>query len=126
PQDELEQLQPFDPDDARALFEAAGVDTISFVYPTSSNMPDYVNILVQQLQNVGVEVRPEPLDAGTWVSGYFQSQHEASFSLNQAYKTPDSALLWYRSGGVTGGGQYSTAHYSDDLDAQIDAAASIL
>ena len=125
-QEELEQLQPFDPQEAADLFQAAGVTQISFVHPTSATMPDYVNILVQQLENIGLQVRPEPLDAGTWVAGYFGSQHEASFSLNQSYKTPDQALLWYRTGGITGGGQYATGLYSEALDEVIDDAASTM
>jgi peptide/nickel transport system substrate-binding protein len=47
PADELKRLQPFDVAQARQLFSAAGVSEFSFVHPTSSDMPEYVNIFVR-------------------------------------------------------------------------------
>ena len=123
--DELAQYQPYDPAGARQLFEAANVSSIQFAYPGSANMPDYVQIMQQQLQQIGVTINSEPLDAGTWVAGYFTGQHQASFSFNQAYKTPHFALPWYRTGGITGSNNYDTKYYSEAIDAAIDGAAGI-
>lgn len=123
--DELAEAQPYDPEGAKALFEEAGVTEIQFAHPTSSNMNDYVSILQQQLQQIGVTIRPTPLDAGTWVAGYFAGQHEASFSFNQSYKTPHFALQWYRTGGITGNNNYDTKYYTAEVDAAIDEAAAI-
>jgi peptide/nickel transport system substrate-binding protein len=124
--EELAQLQPFDPDEARALFSAAGVTGFSFVYPVSGDTNEYVTILARQLAAVGVEVTPVPLDPTTWLDGYIRSMHTASLSLNQSYKTPDAALLWHRSGGPTGSGQYATGYGTAELDRLIDAAATTL
>jgi peptide/nickel transport system substrate-binding protein len=126
PEEELETLQPYDPEEAQALLAAAGVDTVPFVYPVSDAAPDHVEIMTRQLQEVGVRARPEPLDPLTWLTGYFQALHTASLSINQSYKTPEQALLWYRSGGPTGGGQYFTGLASEELDRLLDAAAGTL
>lgn len=123
--DELAEAQPYDPQGAKALFEEAGVSEIQFAHPTSANMNDYVSILQQQLQQIGIAIRPTPLDAGTWVAGYFAGQHEASFSFNQSYKTPHFALQWYRTGGITGNLNYDTRFYTPEVDAAIDRAAGI-
>lgn len=124
--EEVNQLQPFDQAEAKKLFEAAGVSEISFTHPTSSNTNDFVNILVQQMQQIDITVSPDPQDAGTWVAGYYTSALEASLSLNQSYKTPDFALQWYRNGGITGNNNYDTRNYSDVIDAAIDDAAGEL
>jgi peptide/nickel transport system substrate-binding protein len=124
--DELAKLQPYDAAQAKQLFSAAGVSEVSFNHPTSSNMNDYVNILVQQLGKVGVTAKPGPQDAGTWVAAYFTSKLAASFSLNQSYKTPDFALQWYHTGGITGNGHYDTKFSVPEVDAAIDKAAQTL
>lgn len=121
--DDLAKAQPYDTAEAKKLFEAAGVTEIQFAHPTSSTMPDYVQIMQQQLQQIGVAIKPTPLDAGTWVAGYFASQLEASFSFNQSYKTPHFALQWYRTGGITGNNNYDTKYYSSEIDTAIDTAA---
>jgi peptide/nickel transport system substrate-binding protein len=123
---ELKKLQPYDVAEAKKLFEAAGVKEVAFTHPTSSTMNDYVNIMVKQLQAIGVTAKPQPLDAAAWVAQYFGNKLTASYSLNQSYKTPDSALLWYRTGGVTGSGNYDTKLYSAALDALIDKAAATI
>ncbi len=124
--DALKAAQPYNPDDAKKMFDAAGVKEITFNHPTSSNMNDYVNIMVQQLQKIGVTAKPQPQDAGTWVAAYFQGKLEASFSLNQSYKTPDATLQWFHTGGITGNGHYDTKFSDPDVDAAIDKAASTL
>ncbi len=124
--DEVNELQPFDAAEAKKLFDAAGVSEISFTYPTSSNTSDFVNILVQQMEQIDITVSPDPQDAGTWVAGYFTSALEASLSLNQSYKTPDFMLQFYRSGGITGNNNYDTKYYSDATDAAVDDAAGEL
>ena len=123
---ELKKLQPYDVAEAKKLFEAAGVKEIPFTHPTSSTMPDYVNIMVKQLQAIGITAKPQPLDAAAWVAQYFGSALTASYSLNQSYKTPDSALLWYRTGGVTGSNNYDTKFYTPELDAIIDKAGATI
>ncbi len=126
PDAELKKLQPYDVAEAKKLFEAAGVKEITFTHPTSSTMNDYVNIMVKQLQAIGITAKPQPLDAATWVAQYFGNGLTASYSLNQSYKTPDSALLWYRTGGVTGSNNYDTKFYTPEIDALVDKAGSTI
>jgi len=126
PDAELKKLQPYDVAEAKKLFEAAGVKEVTFAHPTSSTMNDYVNIMVKQLQGIGVTAKPQPLDAAAWVAQYFGNALTASYSLNQSYKTPDSALLWYRTGGVTGSNNYDTKFYTPDIDAMVDKAAATI
>jgi peptide/nickel transport system substrate-binding protein len=126
-QDELKtKLQPFNVQDSKQLFEAAGIKEFSLTHPTSSNMVDYVNIFVRQMQAAGVTVKPDPQDAGTWVAGYFQSKLTASLSLNQEYANPDFALHWFVTKGITGNGRYDTGFSDPEVDAAIKKAAGTL
>ncbi len=124
--EELAKLQPFDPNGAKKLFQEAGVTEFRFQYPTSSNTIDYVNIFVRNMQAAGVTAKPEPLDAGTWLAGYFQAKLTASLSLNQAYQTPDHALQWYHTGGIFGNNTYDNGFKDPEVDAAIDKAAGTL
>jgi len=126
PADELARLQPYSPAEARRLFDAAGVSEIAFAHPTSSSMPDYVAMMSQQLSAIGMRVKPQPMDASSWLAAYFGGKLTASFSLNQSYKTPDAALLWYRTGGFTGTGAYDTKWSKPAIDRLIDEAAVTL
>ncbi|HEY7269485.1 MAG TPA: ABC transporter substrate-binding protein, partial [Dehalococcoidia bacterium] len=128
PQDELKnKQQPFNINDAKQLFQAAGITTFSFQHPTSgSTTTDYVNIFVRQMQAAGVTAKAEPQDAATWLSNYFNSKLSASISLNQDYQTPDIALQWYKTGGITGNDKYTTGFSDKDVDAALDKAAATI
>jgi peptide/nickel transport system substrate-binding protein len=124
--DELAKVQPFDVNGAKTLFQQAGIKEFTFNHPTSSNVPDYVTIFVRQMQAAGVAAKPQPQDAGTWVAGYFNSTLEASLSLNQTYNTPDNAVQWYHTGGITGNNKYDTGFSDPEVDAAIEKAAGTL
>ena len=124
--DDLKKVQPFDVAGAKALFSAAGVKEIPFTHPTSSNVNDYVQIFVRQMQAAGVTAKPTPLDAGTWVAQYFASTLDGSLSLNQTYNNPDVALQWYHTGGITGNNKYDTGFSVPEVDAAIEKAAGTL
>ncbi len=124
--DELKTAQPFDVNKAKTLFEQAGVKDFTFSFPTSSNTADYVNIFVRQMKAAGVTATPQPLDAGTWVAGYYTSKLSASLSLNQQYQTPDAALQWFVTGGITGNNHYDTGFSDPAIDAAVDKAAGTL
>ncbi|HKS90283.1 MAG TPA: ABC transporter substrate-binding protein [Tepidiformaceae bacterium] len=124
--DELKAAQPFNPADAKKAFEAAGVTEFGFSHPTSSNVADYVNIFVKNMQDAGVTAKPQPLDAGTWVAQYYTSKLTASLSLNQSYTDPDFALRWYTTGGITGNGNYATGYYLPEIDKAAHDAANTL
>ena len=124
--EELAKAQPFNVADAKKLFDAAGIKEITFSHPTSSNVNDYVTIFVRQMQAAGVTAKPQPLDAGTWVAGYFTSKLTASLSLNQSYQHPDVPMQWYYTGGITGNGHYDTGFSDPDVDTAIKKAAGTL
>jgi ABC-type transport system substrate-binding protein len=124
--DDLSKAQPYDPAEAKKLFQAAGVTEFTFSHPTSSNVSDYVNIFVKNMQDAGVTAKPQPLDAGTWVAGYYTNKLTASLSLNQQYQTPDFALQWYVTGGITGNNHYDTGYSVPEVDAAVKKAAGIL
>ena len=124
--DALNKVQPYDVSEAKKLFDAAGVSEFTFSYPTSSNVADYVNIFVKQMGQAGVTAKGQPLDAGTWVAGYYTSKLSASLSLNQEYQTPDATLQWYVTGGITGNGHYDTGFSNPDVDAAVAKAAGTI
>ena len=124
PKDELAKLQPFDVAGAKKLFAEAGVTEFEFQYPTSSVTGDYVTIFQRQMQAAGVTVKPEPLDAGTWYGQYAASTLTASLSLNQQYVTPDLALGWYRTNGITGNNRFDTGFSDAEVDAALAKASS--
>jgi ABC-type transport system substrate-binding protein len=124
--DALKAVQDFNAAEAKKLFQEAGIKELAFSHPTSSNVAEYVTIFVKQLGQVGVTAKPQPLDAGTWVAQYFGSKLTASLSLNQEYQTPDAALQWYATGGITGNGHYDTGFSDPDVDAAIAKAAGTL
>ncbi len=128
PDDEFNKLAPFDIQQSKQLLQAAGQPnlTFSFQHPTSSVVPDYVNIFVRQMQAAGITAKPEPSDAGTWVAGYFSNKLTASLSLNQEYSTPETPLLWYKTNGITGNNHYDTGFTDPEVDAAVDKAASTL
>ena len=126
PKEELAKLQPFDVAGAKALFQQAGVTEFKFQFPTSSNTPDYVTVFVRQMQAAGVTAKAEPLDAGTWYGQYLGSTLTASLSQNQQYITPDLAMTWYRTNGITGNNRFDTGFSDPEVDAALDKAASTL
>lgn len=128
PEEEVKRLMPYNPQEAKQLLQAAGQPnlTFKFQHPTSSNVIDYVNIFVRQMQAVGITAQAEPMDAGTWVAQYFQSKLTASLSLNQEYANPDFALHWYVTRGITGNGRYDTGFSDPEVDAAVKKAAGIL
>jgi peptide/nickel transport system substrate-binding protein len=129
PQDQIKsKYQPFSIKDAKDLLTAAGQSnlTFDFAYPTSSNMPDYVNIFVRQMAAAGITAKGQPQDAGTWVAQYFASKLSFSTTLNQEYQDPNSALLWYHTNGITGNGHYDTGFSDPSVDKAIDDAATNL
>ncbi len=126
PKDELAKLQPFDSAGAKKLFREAGITEFKFQHPTSSVTVDYVTIFVRQMRDAGVTAKPEPLDAGTWYGQYAASALTASLSLNQQYVTPDLALGWYRTNGITGNNRFDTGFSDPEVDAALDKASSTI
>ncbi len=110
--EELEQLQPYDPERSRQLIEeATGEDTIKIkvMYPTGVDIffhDKHLPIFLQQMQAAGFDIEEEALDFGGWLGKYTDVDYDASLSLNQVYELPEGALNWHHSLGPAGNGNY--------------------
>ncbi|MBN9493043.1 ABC transporter substrate-binding protein [bacterium] len=124
--DDLKKVQPYDVGEAKKLFSAAGVKEFDFSYPTTSNVTDYVNIFVKQMGQAGVTAKGQPLQAGAWLAAYYTNKLTASLTLNQEYQTPNDALQFYHTGGITGNNHYDTGFSDPDVDKAIDGAATTM
>jgi len=122
--DELKKLQPFDVQEARRLFQAAGVSDIGFNYPATGDPADYAAIFSRQMQAAGVSPKAEPMDPTPWVASMFQSKLSASLNINQEYANPDLFLHWNVTQGVTGNGRYDTGFSNPEIDAAVKKAAT--
>jgi ABC-type transport system substrate-binding protein len=107
PPEELEELQPYDPERARELIrEATGNDTITInvIYPVSEiEFHDkHLPIWLQQMQAAGFNVNEQPQDFTTWLANYQNLEYDASLSLNQIYETPEIPIDFHAAAGPQG------------------------
>jgi peptide/nickel transport system substrate-binding protein len=111
-QEELEELQPYDPARARQLIrDATGEDTIKikFMYPTGIDVQfigEHLPIWRQQMQDAGFELEEEALDFGSWLGRYTVVDYDLSFSLNQTFDLAETTLDWQHSLGPQGDSNY--------------------
>jgi ABC-type transport system substrate-binding protein len=126
PQDELARLQPFNPQEARQLFQAAGVREVEFTHPTSGVTGDYVNILIRQLQAVGVTGKPEPLEPIAWNQSLMQNRPTASQATPPEFADPDFALNPYTTGGPLKSNRYDPGLSDPEIDAAQKKAAGTM
>ncbi len=111
--EELEELQPHDPQRSRDLIrEATGNDTISVpvIYPTGVDLQyhaKHLSIFLKQMREAGFNVQEQPLDFGTWLARYTDVDYDASLSLNQTYETAEITLDWQSSKGPQGDGNFA-------------------
>jgi peptide/nickel transport system substrate-binding protein len=125
--DEVKRLLPYNPQEARQLLQAAGQANLVLKPEFATNLSaDEVNIFTRQMQVAGVTVEGVPLDPGTWLSNLFNSKPVTSFHPNQEYATPDFALQFHVTGGITGNGKYDTGFSDPQVDADWKRAATIL
>ncbi len=110
--EELEQLQPYDPDRSRELIrEATGQDTIKIkvMYPTGMDLyffEDHLSIFLQQMERAGFDIDEDALDFGGWLARYTDVDYDASFSLNQTFENAEVPLDWHSAAGPAGEGQF--------------------
>jgi ABC-type transport system substrate-binding protein len=100
--DELEELQPFNLEEARKLVDALGGLSFTMMYPASSNIQQHdqhLPIFLEQMKAAGIEIQQDPKDFGTWYSDYQTLNYTASLSLNQSYETPEVPIDFQAAGG---------------------------
>lgn len=126
---ELDQRQPFSPDEARALAEAVGGIDVPFVYPaevTLDQHDSHLAVFREQMRQAGIGLRDDPKTLDNWLSSYAQGDYTLTLALNQVYETPEFPLDFHRSGGPLGDGSYSPGLGVPEVDAAIDATKELL
>ena len=130
PPEELETLQPFDPDRSKQLIkEATGEDSIKVkvVFSTAQieELPEHLPIFIEQMKNAGFDVQQDPRDLASWLGDYRTKNYDASFSLNQIYETAEIPLDFQHSKGPAGSEIYATGVQDPAIDAIIDATKRV-
>jgi peptide/nickel transport system substrate-binding protein len=124
-QEEVKQLQPYDPQEARSLLQAAGYGDglkLPTVHPEGQGTTDQITVLLEQMKAIGVELELQPLPLTAW---YFDRYQKGDFTFtvapNLPYESPSPALHFFHSNGVLGDGNWHG--FSDtEVDAAIDQA----
>jgi peptide/nickel transport system substrate-binding protein len=120
-QEEVQRLQPYDPQEARSLLQAAGYGDglrLPTVHPDEQGVTDQVTILLEQMKAIGVELELQPLPLTAW---YFDRYQKGNFTFtvaaNLPYESPSVALHFFHSNGVLGDG-----NWNGFSDREVDAA----
>jgi peptide/nickel transport system substrate-binding protein len=133
PEDELEQLQPYDPELSKQLIREAGFDLpleIKVMFPVGAfaaveEHEDHLPIFLVQMEEAGFKVNQDPQESATWLTNYTDKNYEASLALNQVYETPENPLDFQHSKGPAGNEIYSNGLLDPEVDLAIDATKEI-
>jgi peptide/nickel transport system substrate-binding protein len=130
--EELAELQPYDPALSRQLIqEATGEDRIDvkIMFPSDTDIEEiqeHLPIFLQQMDEAGFNVEQDPQTLGGWLGNYRSKNYGASLALNQIYETAEIPLDFQHSNGPAGSDIYATGLQDPAIDAQIDATKSII
>lgn len=130
-EDELNELQPFDPERSKSLIrEATGKDSIdvTILFPTGNDIEEILEhtpIFIEQMSNAGFNVNQVSKDLAGWLNDYRAKDYDASLALNQIYETAEIPLDFVHSKGPAGANIYAEGMKDTDLDAAIDATKRI-
>jgi peptide/nickel transport system substrate-binding protein len=124
-QEEVKRLQPYDPQEARSLLQAAGYGDglkLPTVHPEGQGTTDQITVLLEQMKAIGVELELQPLPLTAW---YFDRYQKGNFTFtvapNLPYESPTVALRFFHSDGVQGDGNWHG--FSDpEVDAAVEQA----
>jgi peptide/nickel transport system substrate-binding protein len=126
PEEELAELQPYDPERARSMLEEAGVEVplpVTVIYPSNSDIQfhnKHLPIWLEQMNAAGFQVQEDALEFGVWLTTYQNVDYDASLSLNQVYETPEVNLDFHSSEGPTSNGNFAIG--VGELYPEIDTA----
>ncbi len=129
--EELDELQPFDPEKSKELIAQAGFDVpldITVMFPANSTIEEHsthLPIFLEQMSAAGFNVKQDAQDFGTWLDNYTDKNYDISLALNQIYETPEIPLDFHHSKGPAGDEIYSNGMGDPEIDAAIDAAKTI-
>ena len=130
PVDELEQLQPFDPELSKRLIQEAGFDLplkINVIFPTGDFLEgeQHLAIWLEQMAAAGFDVNQQAMDLGSWIAEFTTKNYDSSLHPNLAYETPEFPLGFQHSKGPAGSGIFSNGLQDSEVDAEIDATKEI-
>jgi len=122
-QEEVKRLQPYDPQEARSLLQAAGYGDglrLPTVHPEGQATSDQITVLLEQMKAIGVELELQPLPLTAW---YFDRYQKGNFTFtvapNLPYESPSPPLNFFHSNGVLGDGNWH-GFSEPKVDAAID------
>jgi len=130
PEEELNQLQPYDPELSKQLIQEAGHDlplSIDVVFPTGDfiQMDQHTAIWLQQMEDAGFKVNQTPMDLGSWVTLFTAKNYDASLHPGLEYETPEFPLDFQTSQGPAGSGIFSNGLKDPEIDAAVEATKEI-
>ena len=129
--EELDGLQPFDPELSKQLIQDAGFEVpmdITVMFPANSTIEEHdthLPIFLEQMSAAGFNVNQDAQDFGTWLDNYTEKNYGISLALNQIYETPEIPLDFMHSAGPAGDNIFSNGMMDAEIDAAIDAAKTI-
>ena len=132
-EDELKQLQPYDPQKSRELIKAAtGNDTIdvTIMYPADSDIEQHklhLPIFLDQMKAAGFNVNPDPQAFATWLDNYTNLKYDASLALNQVYEYAEFNMDFQHSEGPARNNIYAVGvgKLYPEIDQKIDQVKSL-
>ncbi len=130
PPEELEELQPYDPEKSKELIRAAGYElplAIKMIYPTGNfqQLDQHLPIWLRQMEEAGFKVEAEPQPLDVWIGNYTEKRYDSSLHVNQTYETPEFPLNFHHSKGPQLNGIYSNGIQDPEVDAALEAYKSI-
>ncbi len=130
--DELKDLQGYDPAESKKLIKAAtGNDTIKvkIQWPADSDIEQHkqhLPIFLEQMKAAGFDVEADPQPFVTWLENYTNLKYDASLALNQVYETAEFGLDFQHSEGPARNNIYAigVGKLYPEIDAGIDKVKS--
>ena len=129
--EELDELQPFDPEKSKELIVQAGFEVpldVTVMFPANSTIEEHsthLPIFLEQMEAAGFNVTQDAQDFGTWLDNYTEKNYDICLALNQIYETPEIPLDFHHSKGPAGDEIFSSGMQDPEIDAAIDAAKTI-
>jgi peptide/nickel transport system substrate-binding protein len=106
---------------AQQLLSAANVgnDEIVVKFPTLTNIQPGAELVQQDLQEIGLNIRLEPQELAVWFVGYRQADFQATYQPHLPYEGPNIPTRFFYTKGVSGDKNFF--NYSNaDIDAIIE------
>jgi peptide/nickel transport system substrate-binding protein len=131
PPEELDELQPFDPEMSKQLLAEAGLDVpldVNVMFPANTELQEHnahLPIFLEQMEAAGFSVNQDPQDLGTWIDNFTNKNYDMSLHINQIYETPETPLNFQHSRGPLGDGFYTNGLQDPEIDAAIDSVKTI-